>query len=130
MKSATNSIDSYVGAKVRMRRMFLRMTQNALAEALGVSFQQIQKYEKGINTIGASRLHHISCALNVFPSFFLDGLPVADGFEVPTIEPLEQASLNEMLSCEEELRLIRSFVLLADPEKRKKALAFIGSLIE
>ena len=74
-KKAPNPIDKHVGSRVRMRRMMLGMSQEKLGDALGLTFQQVQKYEKGTNRIGASRLQHIASILGVTISFFFEGLP-------------------------------------------------------
>jgi transcriptional regulator with XRE-family HTH domain len=74
-KKLPNPTDKYVGARVRMRRLMLDMSQTTLADALGLTFQQVQKYEKGTNRIGASRLQHISQFLQVPISFFFEGAP-------------------------------------------------------
>src|ERR1700681_358877 len=79
VKKAPNPIDKHVGSRVRMRRMMLSMSQEKLGGALGLTFQQIQKYEKGTNRIGASRLQHISHMLQVPVSFFFDGAPRPPG---------------------------------------------------
>nr|WP_252393900.1 helix-turn-helix domain-containing protein [Candidatus Rhodoblastus alkanivorans] len=115
-----------------MRRVLLDMSQATLAEALGVSFQQVQKYEKGMNKIGAGRLLQISTALNVCPSFFFECLPVTDGFEVPAAEeaPSDEVAVTEFLSSVDGLRLIRAFVLIRDAKARKKAVDFVASLAE
>lgn len=78
MKKAPNPADKHVGARVRMRRMMLGMSQERLADSLDLTFQQVQKYEKGTNRIGASRLQHIATILQVPPSFFFEGLAGAD----------------------------------------------------
>ena len=80
-KKSPNPTDKYVGSRVRMRRLMLGMSQEKLGEKLGLTFQQVQKYEKGTNRIGASRLQHISQILKVPVSFFFDGaaLPCGDG---------------------------------------------------
>src|SRR5947209_11593557 len=72
---APNPVDKYVGSRVRMRRIMLGMSQEKLGEALSLTFQQVQKYEKGTNRIGASRLQQISNILGVPVSFFFDGSP-------------------------------------------------------
>ena len=72
---APNPVDKYVGSRVRMRRIMLGMSQEKLGEALGLTFQQIQKYEKGTNRVGASRLQQISEILQVPVSFLFDGGP-------------------------------------------------------
>src|SRR4026209_2157183 len=74
-KKAPNPIDKHVGSRVRMRRMMLAMSQEKLGDALGLTFQQVQKYEKGTNRIGASRLQQISNILKVPVSFFFEGAP-------------------------------------------------------
>ena len=70
-----NPTDKYVGSRVRMRRLMLHMSQERLADQLGLTFQQVQKYEKGTNRIGASRLQHIAEILQVPISFFFEGAP-------------------------------------------------------
>src|ERR1044072_1365423 len=79
VKKAPNPIDRHVGSRVRMRRMMLSMSQEKLGEALGLTFQQGQKYEKGANRIGASRLQQIARILQVPVSFFFDGAPSQPG---------------------------------------------------
>src|ERR1700750_1950335 len=78
-KKAPNPIDKHVGSRVRMRRMMLSMSQEKLGDALGLTFQQVQKYEKGTNRIGASRLQQISHILQVPVSFFFEGAPSPQG---------------------------------------------------
>ena len=79
-KKAPNPIDKHVGSRVRMRRMMLAMSQEKLGDALGLTFQQVQKYEKGTNRIGASRLQQIANILQVPVSFFFEGAPdLGDG---------------------------------------------------
>jgi len=73
-KKSPNPTDKYVGSRVRMRRLMLSMSQEKLGEKLGLTFQQVQKYEKGTNRIGASRLQHISQILKVPVSFFFEGV--------------------------------------------------------
>ena len=74
-KKAPNPIDKHVGSRVRMRRMMLNMSQEKLGDSLGLTFQQVQKYEKGTNRIGASRLQQIGQILQVPVSFFFEGAP-------------------------------------------------------
>src|SRR6187431_2424895 len=78
-KKAPNPTDKHVGARVRMRRIMLGMSQEKLGDALGLTFQQVQKYEKGTNRIGASRLQQISDILKVPVSFFFEGAPTGPG---------------------------------------------------
>src|SRR5438874_12259665 len=76
-KKGPNPVDKHVGSRVRMRRLMLGMSQGKLADGIGLTFQQVQKYEKGANRIGASRLQHLANILQVPISFFFDGLPAA-----------------------------------------------------
>src|ERR1700678_1752014 len=82
-KKAPNPIDKHVGSRVRMRRMMLGMSQEKLGDALGLTFQQVQKYEKGTNRIGASRLQQISHILQVPVAFFFEGAPHLAGTPGP-----------------------------------------------
>ncbi|NKM29586.1 helix-turn-helix domain-containing protein [Rhizobium laguerreae] len=116
-----NSIDVYVGNRVRVRRKTLGMTQNGLAELLGITFQQIQKYEKGTNRIGASRLQRISEILRVPVGFF---------FENGGSGPIDGATneLNSFLSSKEGLALNKAFIAIEDPNVRQKLVALAKSL--
>lgn len=116
-----NSIDVYVGSRVRVRRKTLGMTQHGLAELLGITFQQIQKYEKGTNRIGASRLQRISEVLRVPIGFFFEngGAGQSDG---------ETSELNSFLSSKEGLALNKAFIAIEDPNVRQKLVALAKSL--
>jgi len=116
-----NSIDVYVGSRVRVRRKTLGMTQFGLAELLGITFQQIQKYEKGTNRIGASRLQRISEVLRVPIGFFFEnsGSGLNDG---------ETSELTGFLSSKEGLALNRAFIAIEDPNVRQKLVALAKSL--
>ena len=81
-KGRINPVDKYVGSRVRMRRLMLSMSQTEVADALGLAFQQMQKYEKGSNRVSASRLQHLSQILQVPGAFFFEGLPVGAGPEI------------------------------------------------
>ena len=82
-KKAPNPIDKHVGSRVRMRRMMLGMSQEKLGDALDLTFQQVQKYEKGSNRIGASRLQQVSQILQVPVAFFFEGAPLMPFFVAP-----------------------------------------------
>src|SRR6478736_9583220 len=75
-KRSPDPVDRHVGARIRMRRLMLKLSQPQLGDALGLSFQQLQKYEKGTNRVGASRLQHIASILQVPVSFFFEELPI------------------------------------------------------
>ena len=134
MKKTPDLIDRHVGSRVRMRRMLLKMSQEKLGEALGLTFQQIQKYEKGLNRIGASRLQQISKTLNVPPSFFFEGAPTggvatADGpagFE----EEGQSQYVVDFMSTAEGLHLNRSFARIRNPKVRRRLVELIASLAD
>jgi transcriptional regulator with XRE-family HTH domain len=111
-------VDVHVGHRVRARRMLLNISQEKLGEALGLTFQQIQKYEKGTNRIGASRLHQIAHVLSVPHEFFFEGLP-HDARQMETESALRKAD-NAMVFSQSHLgaRLAAAFAELSEPQKR------------
>lgn len=125
-----NAIDSYVGARIRMRRQQLGMSQERLADQIGVTFQQVQKYEKGINRIGASRLQRIADVLRASPSFF---------FEQEDSEPLTLKGLDlsvsadpvaEFLQSKEGLALNRAFLKITDRNVRETVIALVKAMAQ
>ena len=93
-RSAINPIDKHVGSRLRMRRLMLDMSQTDIANALGLTFQQVQKYEKGTNRISASRLQHLSQILQVPVPFFFEGAPVATGIRPSARQMADAPSLS------------------------------------
>ena len=133
MKSPLNVVDVYIGAKLRMRRVMLGMSQSRLGELLGVTFQQVQKYEKGTNRISANRLRQAAHALEVSIGFFYEGAPVqqagaaaAAGFAEAPAAPFD----FEFLSTTEGLQLNRAFTRISDPKVRRKIVDLVISLAE
>jgi transcriptional regulator with XRE-family HTH domain len=126
-----NPIDAHVGTRVRLRRMLLGMSQEKLGEHLGLTFQQVQKYEKGVNRIGASRLFDLSRVLGVPVQFFYDeapaeliDAPAAPGFaERPT-----ESYVIEFLSTREGLELNKAFVKIADSRVRRTVVELVRAL--
>jgi transcriptional regulator with XRE-family HTH domain len=134
VKRSPNPIDRHVGSRVRMRRVMLGLSQEKLGDALGLTFQQIQKYEKGINRIGASRLQQISRTLDVPPAYFFEGAP---SFEpVVTLEPgaigvAEDSKNNyvaDFLSTPESMHLNMAFARIRDPKIRRRIVDLVCSL--
>ena len=129
-KKSPNPIDIHVGSRVRLRRMMLGMSQEKLGEHLGITFQQIQKYEKGTNRIGASRLQAIARVLSVPPAFFFEDapgvMPVAgnQGFD----EPQAASYVVDFLSSSEGLALNKSFVRIKDAKTRTKIVDLVRTL--
>jgi transcriptional regulator with XRE-family HTH domain len=120
-RGALNPIDKHVGSRVRMRRRVLDMSQTDLGNALGLTFQQVQKYEKGSNRIGASRLRHISQILQVPIPFFFEGAPASLGW--PAAEESADAPspsfVSDFLATSEGLELVRAFTRIADAKLRR-----------
>jgi transcriptional regulator with XRE-family HTH domain len=109
-----NPIDVHVGKRIRMRRLFLGMNQETLANALGLTFQQVQKYEGGANRVSASRLSEMSKILGVPISFFYGDLQLGD-----TQTP-EQQEARERMERPETIELVRLYYAMPDPEMRQK----------
>lgn len=129
-KKIPNPIDRHVGSRVRMRRMLISMSQEKLGEALGLTFQQVQKYEKGANRISASKLQHIAKILAVPVEFFFEGAPVGDA-------PLNGAGFAEMpspsyvsdfLSTSEGVQLTKAFVRIKDARIRRRIVDLVAAL--
>jgi transcriptional regulator with XRE-family HTH domain len=120
LKKDPNPTDKHVGSRVRMRRMMLGMSQEKLGDALGLTVQQVQKYEKGTNRIGASRLQQISAILQVPVSFFFEGAPQA-GESVPGLgEAPSPAYVADFLATSEGLALVKAFVRIGDKQIRRR----------
>jgi transcriptional regulator with XRE-family HTH domain len=124
-----NPVDQHVGSRVRLRRMLLGMSQERLGESMGLTFQQVQKYEKGVNRIGASRLFQISKILDVPVQFFFEEAPHAEGRTSHGLaEPDSEAFILEFLNSREGLELNRAFVKIADPKVRKSVVDLVRAL--
>jgi transcriptional regulator with XRE-family HTH domain len=126
-----NPIDTHVGSRVRLRRMLLGMSQERLGDSMGLTFQQVQKYEKGVNRIGASRLFQISKILDVPVQFFFEEAPYAGGdASAPRgmAEPDSEAFILEFLNSREGLELNRAFVKISDAKVRKSVVDLVRAL--
>ncbi len=129
--TARNPIDLHVGRRVRMRRMLIGMSQTELASRLGLTFQQVQKYEKGINRIGASRLFEISKILRVQPAYFfegLDGEPLSSDEPPATEEDLMSLEALQTIATRQGVELNRAFIRLHNPKIRKLIVDLVGSI--
>jgi transcriptional regulator with XRE-family HTH domain len=127
-KKTPNPIDKHVGSRVRMRRMMIGMSQEKLGEKLGITFQQIQKYEKGTNRIGASRLQQIATVLSVPVSFFFEGAPVADTMGGLS-ESASPAYLSEFLASSDGLALTKAFMKVKDPKIRRRIVDLVEAMV-
>lgn len=128
-----NPVDIHVGSRVRLRRTLLGLSQEKLGEAVGLTFQQIQKYERGANRIGASRLFEFSRILDVPVSFFFDDMAerakVREGQEAVGLADQPQAALEpDPLTRRETLELVRAYYRIGDPQVRKRLFELAKSL--
>jgi transcriptional regulator with XRE-family HTH domain len=128
MKKTPNPIDIHVGARVRMRRILAGFSQEKLGDALGITFQQIQKYEKGANRIGASRLQEAAKVLGVPVNFFFEGaspdLTMAQGFA----EPDGKVYIADFMGGIEGKQLLSAFARIKDTKVRKKILDLVEAM--
>lgn len=125
-----NPVDAHVGSRVRLRRMLLGMSQERLGESMGLTFQQVQKYEKGVNRIGASRLFQISKILDIPVQFFFEEAPhIGDGSPARGMaEADSETFILEFLNSREGLELNRAFVKISDPKVRKSVVDLVRAL--
>ena len=129
-KKAPNPTDKHVGSRVRMRRMMLGMSQEKLGNSLGLTFQQVQKYEKGTNRIGASRLQQISHILQVPVAFFFEGAPaVAGAVRVDGVgEAPSPAYVSDFLATSDGLALTKAFMRIEDSKLRRRIVDLVEQI--
>jgi transcriptional regulator with XRE-family HTH domain len=128
-RKGPTAVDIHVGQKIRARRIFLRMTQTDIADALGLSFQQIQKYERGTNRVGASRLQQISDVFGVSPFYFFEGAPTVGKRIMPPNEgEISEDKIVSFLGTREGVALVRGFLAIKQKMLRQNIVAFIGTL--
>lgn len=127
-KKQANPIDAQVGNRVRLRRMLIGMSQERLGELLGLTFQQVQKYEKGVNRIGAGRLFEVSRILGVPIDYFYEGVnnQLAGGVTEGESSP----PVMEFVSSGEGLQLSLAFMKIKDPKLRKRVLDLVKQMAE
>src|SRR3954453_7709085 len=127
-KKAPNPIDKHVGSRVRMRRMMLSMSQEKLGDSLGLTFQQVQKYEKGTNRIGASRLQQISHILQVPVAFFFEGAPNLQAQPDGMREAPSPAYVADFLATSEGLALTKAFTRIKEPKLRRRIVDLVEQI--
>jgi transcriptional regulator with XRE-family HTH domain len=137
--SRPSPIDIHVGSRVRLRRTLLGMSQERLGDALGLTFQQVQKYERGVNRVGASRLFDISRVLDVPISYFFDDMPEGMS-ETPVSGPRGRMynfseaqepfapGVDDHMNKRETLELVRAYYRITDPAVRKRMFDLMKSL--
>ena len=132
-KKSPNPVDHHVGARVRMRRMLLGVSQDKLGEALGLTFQQVQKYEKGANRIGASRLYDIAKILDVPIQYFFEdfaGDSEAEGFAEEAGAYAAHDETTRFMASAEGVELCRAFSSVRDPSVRRRVIDLVKALGE
>jgi transcriptional regulator with XRE-family HTH domain len=127
-EKAPNPIDKYVGSRVRMRRLMLGLSQEKLGDKLGITFQQVQKYEKGTNRVSASRLQAICQILQVPVSFFFEGAPeiagrVRKGGEAPSPE-----YVSDFVGSSEGLKLVKAFMQIGNAGLRRSLVRLVEEI--
>jgi transcriptional regulator with XRE-family HTH domain len=130
VKKSPNPIDVHVGGRIRVRRMMLGMSQEKLGEALGITFQQIQKYEKGTNRVGASRLQNISSVLQTPPAYFFQDAPGGADAESAGFAEASHSYVVDFLSSAEGLALNRAFASITDPKLRRRIVDLVQAIAE
>jgi transcriptional regulator with XRE-family HTH domain len=134
-QSEKNAVDKHVGSRIRMRRMMLSMSQTKLGHALDISFQQVQKYEKGTNRVGSSRLQHISAILQVPVSFFFEGLVPEGPRQVTSprasaAQLHELAGIDELMATRDGLVLAKAFMKIGNVQLRRRIVAVVEDLAD
>jgi len=127
-----NPVDIYVGSRLKIRRTMLGLSQNKMGELISVTFQQIQKYEKGVNRIGSSRLYQISKILLIPISYFFDGYDETEegiaGFGMVKVSEREEPFRYEDLNNKEIAQLIKNFIQIKSPIARKSVVALVKGM--
>ena len=131
-----NAIDLHVGKRLRRRRRLLGLTQQQLAESIGIRFQQIQKYERGVNRIGASRLFDLARVLDVPIGFFFDDMSAELGGNAANrargaafgFAEGQEGFEDDTLHRRETLELVRAYYRITDPSVRKRVFDLIKTL--
>jgi transcriptional regulator with XRE-family HTH domain len=123
-----NYVDAHVGSRVRLRRQMIGMSQEKLGDILGITFQQVQKYEKGSNRVSASRLHHMSKALGVTIQYFFDELPEESG-QGGFAEGSGGPNVMQSMASLEGVQLLKAFAE-ATPAKRKLIVSVARTIVD
>lgn len=132
LKKAPGDFDRHVGRRIRMRRIQVGLSQERLADSLGVTFQQVQKYEKGANRITMSRMRIVSQVLGVPMAYFTEGAPgeEASGIAGGFAEARQSEFASELFSSPEGLALARAFASIEDPKLRRRVVDLVTTLAD
>ena len=118
MPKSPDPTDKHVGTRVRMRRLMLGLTQTELANALGITFQQVQKYEKGVNRISAGKLQNISSLLQAPIQFFFESLPVQSNKPAKKSDPFLLSNISQFMATADGVSLAKAFTQIKSPTLR------------
>jgi len=121
-------VDEHVGARIRLRRNLLGLSQMELGSRIGVTFQQVQKYENGTNRIGAGRLQHISSALQVPPAFFFDGAPHVAAGKIPTNATSATDEIAALMATRDGLALAKAFMRIGNVVLRRQIVDLVEEI--
>jgi transcriptional regulator with XRE-family HTH domain len=127
-KNGAHPTDKHVGSRVRMRRMMLHMSQANLGDALGLTFQQVQKYEEGANRISATRLQHISELLQVGVPFFFEGSPHVSGEDHAQTGAQSPLYVADYLATSDGLHLTKAFMQIPSAQLRRSIVNLVESI--
>jgi len=127
-KKSPDSVDVYVGNRIRERRLELGMTQERLADGLGLTFQQVQKYERGANRVGASRLQAISAILQVTVSFFFEGVPLSSSTKKKGAGSPSTDFVTEFLDSDDGQSLVKAFTRIKGPVVRRSIVQMVEAI--
>jgi transcriptional regulator with XRE-family HTH domain len=127
-KNGIHPTDKHVGQRLRMRRLMLDVTQTNVADALGLTFQQFQKYEKGTNRISASRLQHVSQILQVPVAFFFDGAPHDRGQHHAPIGAVSPQYISDYLATSDGLHLTKAFMQISNAKLRRAIVKLVEQI--
>jgi len=130
MKKSPNPVDKHVGSRMRTRRLLAGMSQEKLGDALGITFQQIQKYEKGTNRISASRLQQVARALSVPVEYFYEGGPQLEGPRAGFADGAASDYVSDFLLTNEGVQLMKAFLRIKDVAVRRRVIDLIDALGE
>lgn len=131
MTSTPHPVDVYVGRRLRLRRTILGMSQETLGKHIDVTFQQIQKYERGINRMGSSRLYDFSKALGVPIAYFFEGYGdyvVNDNVALEAAEPSTPAFDHDIINNKETMEVVRAYSRVKNPQVRKRIVDLIKAM--
>ena len=129
-QKSPNPTDKHVGGRVRMRRMMLGMSQTELGTNIGLTFQQVQKYEKGTNRIGAGRLQQIARILKVPVGFFFEGSPREGGAASETDQAPLPSYVNDFLATSDGLALTKAFMQIKDANLRRRIVSLVQEITD